>query len=81
MSCYSPQTLFEVNSVCSKGNKKLVLDTKWKLIDGSRANGADNYGLAQTDFYQTHTYGQGYLDSVRPDLPKDGHLQSTVGSF
>lgn len=41
---------------------KLVLDTKWKLIDGSRANGTDKYGLVQADFYQLHTYGQSYLD-------------------
>lgn len=45
-------------------NNKLVLDTKWKLIDGSRANGTDKYGLAQADFYQMHAYGQSYLDSV-----------------
>jgi len=43
---------------------KLVLDTKWKLIDGTRANGTDKYGLAQVDFYQLHAYGQSYLDGV-----------------
>ena len=41
---------------------KLVLDNKWKLIDGTRANGTDKYGLAQADFYQLHAYGQSYLD-------------------
>ncbi len=45
-------------------NNKLVLDTKWKLIDGSRANGTDKYGLVQADFYQLHAYGQSYLDSM-----------------
>jgi len=42
-------------------SNKLVLDTKWKLIDGARANGTDKYGLAQSDFYQMHAYGQCYL--------------------
>lgn len=41
---------------------RLVLDTKWKLIDSNRANGSDKYGLAQADFYQLHAYGQSYLD-------------------
>jgi 5-methylcytosine-specific restriction enzyme subunit McrC len=40
----------------------LVLDTKWKLIDGSKANGTDKYDLSQGDFYQLHAYGQNYLD-------------------
>lgn len=43
-------------------NDKLVLDTKWKLIDSTRANGTDKYGLAQADFYQLHAYGHSYLD-------------------
>lgn len=43
---------------------KLVLDTKWKLIDGTRANGTDKYGLAQADFYQLHAYGHSYLDGA-----------------
>ena len=43
---------------------KLVLDTKWKLIDGTRANGTDKYGLAQADFYQLHAYGHSYLDGT-----------------
>lgn len=41
---------------------RLVLDTKWKLIDGAKANGTDKYGLSQGDFYQLHAYGQTYLD-------------------
>jgi 5-methylcytosine-specific restriction enzyme subunit McrC len=44
----------------SKANR-LVLDTKWKLIDGSKANGTKKYGLRQGDFYQLHAYGQTYL--------------------
>ena len=41
---------------------RLVLDTKWKLLDGAKANGSDKYGLSQADFYQLHAYGQNYLD-------------------
>jgi 5-methylcytosine-specific restriction enzyme subunit McrC len=39
----------------------LVLDTKWKLLDGLKANGTDKYGLSQGDFYQLQAYGQSYL--------------------
>lgn len=42
----------------------LVLDTKWKLVDGLKANGKDKYGLSQSDFYQLQAYGQSYLDAV-----------------
>lgn len=44
------------------GRNALVLDTKWKLLDGLKANGTDKYGLSQSDFYQLHAYGQNYLD-------------------
>ncbi|KQN43365.1 2-keto-D-gluconate dehydrogenase [Pseudomonas sp. Leaf48] len=40
----------------------LVLDTKWKLLDGLKVNGTDKYGLSQNDFYQLQAYGQNYLD-------------------
>ena len=40
----------------------MVLDTKWKLLDGAKANGSEKYGLSQADFYQLHAYGQNYLD-------------------
>ncbi len=41
---------------------RLVLDTKWKLLDSHKSNGVDKYGLSQADFYQLHAYGQSYLD-------------------
>ena len=44
------------------GRDALVLDTKWKLLDGLKANGTDKYGLLQGDFYQLQAYGQSYLD-------------------
>jgi len=40
----------------------MVLDTKWKLLDGARGNGTQKYGLSQSDFYQLYAYGQSYLD-------------------
>ncbi|MFL9863083.1 McrC family protein [Paraburkholderia fungorum] len=40
----------------------LVLDTKWKLLDVLKANGAEKYGLSQRDFYQLQAYGQSYLN-------------------
>lgn len=36
----------------------VVLDTKWKLIDGS---GRDKYGISQADMYQMFAYGHKYL--------------------
>ena len=41
---------------------RLILDTKWKLLDDKKATGSDKYGLDQDDFYQLHAYGQSYLD-------------------
>ncbi|MHB8764355.1 MAG: McrC family protein [Deferrisomatales bacterium] len=41
---------------------RLVLDTKWKLLDSRKANGTEKYGLSQSDFYQLQAYGQNYLD-------------------
>ncbi|MDP5130548.1 MAG: McrC family protein [Paraglaciecola sp.] len=42
----------------------LVMDTKWKLIDASKANGTDKFMLSQSDFYQMFAYGQKYLGGV-----------------
>ena len=48
-----------------EGNKtRVVLDTKWKLLDHSSASGTDKYGLSQADFYQLYAYGQTYLDGT-----------------
>jgi 5-methylcytosine-specific restriction enzyme subunit McrC len=48
--------------VRKSGRDAIVLDTKWKILDGSKSNGTDKYGLAQDDFYQLLSYGQSYLD-------------------
>lgn len=39
---------------------KLILDTKWKLLDSSKNNGSDKYDLSQADFYQLFAYGHFY---------------------
>lgn len=49
--------------VHDKAANRLVLDTKWKLLDTLKANGSDKYGLLQADFYQLQAYGQSYLDN------------------
>jgi 5-methylcytosine-specific restriction enzyme subunit McrC len=40
---------------------RLLLDTKWKLIDSKKCNGSDKYQLNQADFYQLFAYGHHYL--------------------
>jgi 5-methylcytosine-specific restriction enzyme subunit McrC len=40
---------------------RLLLDTKWKLIDSKKGNGSDKYQLSQADFYQLFAYGHHYL--------------------
>jgi len=44
-----------------EGENRLLLDTKWKLIDGRKSSISKKYGLSQADFYQLHAYGQSYL--------------------
>ena len=44
-----------------RGERRWVLDTKWKRLDGSLANASDKYGLSQGDFYQLFAYGHRYL--------------------
>lgn len=47
-------------------SRKWVLDTKWKRLDGvlrayGDEDGAQKYGLKQSDFYQLFAYGHKYL--------------------
>lgn len=44
---------------CADNQIYVVLDTKWKLIDGQNVGG--KYGLSQSDFYQMLAYGHQYL--------------------
>lgn len=43
------------------GEKRMVLDTKWKLIDCETGAGGEKFGLSEQDFYQLYAYGQNYL--------------------
>lgn len=43
-------------------NTRVVLDTKWKLLDASQNTARDKYQLSQADFYQLYAYGHHYLD-------------------
>ena len=47
-----------------KQSTRLVLDTKWKLLDVAKKNAREKYQLSQADFYQLYAYGQHYLDGV-----------------
>jgi len=40
---------------------RMVLDTKWKLLDGAKGNRCEKYQLSQADFYQLHAYAHVYL--------------------
>jgi 5-methylcytosine-specific restriction enzyme subunit McrC len=43
---------------------RMVLDTKWKLLDAALDNATDKYGVSEADFYQMHAYGHSYLQGV-----------------
>lgn len=40
---------------------RMVLDTKWKLLDRAKGNRFEKYKLSQADFYQLHAYAHLYL--------------------
>jgi 5-methylcytosine-specific restriction enzyme subunit McrC len=42
----------------------LVLDTKWKLLNGNKGNATEKYGLSQSDLYQLQAYGLSYLNGT-----------------
>ena len=46
--------------VLSNSESRIVLDTKWKLIDQEQSN--KNYGISQADMYQLFAYGKKYID-------------------
>ena len=50
--------------VKQKQTTRLVLDTKWKLLDAAKKNGREKYQLSQADFYQLYAYGHHYLDGT-----------------
>lgn len=60
--CWTPtRRIFQLRPdfIIEHEGQRLVVDAKWKLIDGADFQG--NHGLAQADFYQLFAYGQRYL--------------------
>jgi 5-methylcytosine-specific restriction enzyme subunit McrC len=47
--------------ISSEGEHKVVLDTKWKLLDERLSTSKEKYNLSQSDFYQMFAYGMKYL--------------------
>lgn len=45
------------------GLPSIILDTKWKLLDQTKCDGKDKFGLSQADLYQMLAYGYKYLNS------------------
>ncbi len=60
-----------------------VLDTKWKLLNGSDKN--NKYGLSQSDFYQLFAYGHKYLPNGKGQMmliyPKTSVFPATLSEF
>lgn len=44
-----------------ENQQAIIMDTKWKLIDQTKADGKDKFGMLQADFYQMLGYGYKYL--------------------
>jgi 5-methylcytosine-specific restriction enzyme subunit McrC len=47
--------------ITSATGKKMVMDTKWKLLDVGKAGSRDKYGMSQADFYQLYAYAHYYV--------------------
>lgn len=66
----------------TQGEKRWVLDTKWKRLDSK--SHIKNYGLEQADFYQMFGYGHKYLEG-RGDLilifPRKESFQEALPGF
>lgn len=45
-------------------HNRILLDTKWKLLDSQKNNGSEKYQLSQADFYQLFAYGHHYLQGA-----------------
>ena len=47
---------------------RLVLDTKWKLLNARLDDPGRKYGLSERDFYQMLAYGLNYLEGDKGDM-------------
>lgn len=52
--------------ILSNGTRKIVADTKWKLINGSDIR--NKYGISQADMYQLFGYGRKILATAEDSL-------------
>ncbi|HET7370404.1 MAG TPA: McrC family protein [Gammaproteobacteria bacterium] len=70
--------------VKNRYGNRMVLDTKWKLLDAKKDNGREKYGLGQADFYQLYAYGRYYLGG-RGDVvliyPKTDSFSAPLPAF
>jgi 5-methylcytosine-specific restriction enzyme subunit McrC len=48
----------------SSGDRRWILDTKWKRIDEGKGNPRDKYDVSQADLYQLFAYGHKYLSGL-----------------
>ncbi len=48
--------------VTKKQTNIVVLDAKWKLLDGLASDNKTKYKISQNDLYQLYAYGEKYLD-------------------
>jgi 5-methylcytosine-specific restriction enzyme subunit McrC len=46
------------------GERRWILDTKWKQLDSALVSAKDKYNLDEQDFYQLFAYGQRYLGGI-----------------
>jgi 5-methylcytosine-specific restriction enzyme subunit McrC len=53
--------------ISEQSDVRLVLDTKWKLLDQASNGAREKYLLSQGDLYQLHAYGHNFLGN-RGDL-------------
>jgi 5-methylcytosine-specific restriction enzyme subunit McrC len=56
----------EPDLLLQAGDRRWILDTKWKLISSLDRSG--KYGLSQPDFYQLYAYGAKYLGRAGGEL-------------
>lgn len=63
-----------------KENKKIIIDTKWKLLNQDKSN--DNYDISQGDFYQMFAYGEKYeSDELYLLYPKNDKFEVRLKYF
>jgi 5-methylcytosine-specific restriction enzyme subunit McrC len=79
-----PWFRLEPDLLLTVGQKKWVIDTKWKRLDAALSNASDKYKLSQGDFYQLFAYGQHYLAGKGEMLlvfPRTSWFQAALPGF